>query len=48
MHYLVALRCHAFNEVVLVSLPGFVFRAAANICRLISILTRKETLCICK
>ncbi|OLP85688.1 hypothetical protein AK812_SmicGene33295, partial [Symbiodinium microadriaticum] len=29
--------------VVLVSLPGFVFRAAANICRLISILTRKES-----
>ncbi|CAE7210481.1 PIS1 [Symbiodinium sp. CCMP2456] len=31
------------TPVVLISLPGFIFRAAANICRLISILTRKES-----
>ncbi|CAK9005159.1 Hypothetical protein SCF082_LOCUS8483, partial [Durusdinium trenchii] len=28
--------------VMLLSLPGFVFRAAANICRLIAIVTKKE------
>eukprot|EP00930_Biecheleria_cincta_P077524 TRINITY_DN64822_c0_g1_i1.p1 TRINITY_DN64822_c0_g1~~TRINITY_DN64822_c0_g1_i1.p1 ORF type:complete len:268 (-),score=48.22 TRINITY_DN64822_c0_g1_i1:2-805(-) len=30
------------TPVILISLPGFVFRAAANICRLVSIITMKE------
>ena len=29
-------------QLMLLSLPGFVFRAAANICRLIAIVTKKE------
>lgn len=30
------------TPVILISLPGFVFRAAANICRLVAIITMKE------
>mmetsp|Transcript_1462 Transcript_1462/g.1539 ORF Transcript_1462/g.1539 Transcript_1462/m.1539 type:complete len:95 (+) Transcript_1462:3-287(+) len=32
----------ASKYVMLLALPGFVFRAAANICRLIAIITKKE------